>query len=237
MEIKEWENALAQGEEECDLAMELAKAQKWELALAEFDHAQTTFTPLGHLRWLTFVKHEKLACLYALHRHEELAQTAKEAAEGYWELQDPSGLCLLLIYLAQLAQQNGQDDMALAQLQKAQFLAQHEGLAQLKAPLQGNLAVQYLLRGDSLSALQALSRLNPAELDPAGAHWFYEKRALIEDRLFLNKEAERDYLAAAEGYLKAGETALAKEVLQETHDFYRKLGEEAKARELFKRLG
>jgi len=237
MKLPEWELALTQGEEECDKAMDLAKAHKWESALARFDQALAAFAPLGHLRWLTFVKHEKLASLYALGRHQELAQTAKEAAEGYLELQDPSGLCLLLVYLAQLSYQNHQSEVALAQLLKAQFLAQAAGIPHLKATIQGNLAVQQFLKGDSPSALATLSRINSNELDAAGANWLLAQRAQIRADLFLNAEAEQDYLAAAEGYLKLGETALAKEVLQEAHNFYRSLGEDAKARELFKRLG
>ncbi|MDX2469224.1 MAG: hypothetical protein QNL04_01470 [SAR324 cluster bacterium] len=238
MKKEEFNEILAEGEEEVDLALELARQEKWEEALRQFDNAEKTFLSISHEHWLTFLRHEKVNCFHALGQLEQLDDLVELCIQGYINIKSLSGLSRFLTHLAQLYQAQTRDSKALSCLYSALSVAINEQVTDVLGPIYGNLAVQLLLHDE---AFQAISYLNLAltcysQEDLTDRSWLHEKLALAYQALYHHKEAESNFMLAIEGYNQVGQAALSREVAKELAELYQAGGQQAKATAIKSRL-
>ena len=239
MKKEEFNEILAEGEEEVDLALDLARQEKWEEALRQFENAEKTFLSISHEHWLTFLAHEKVNCFHALKQLDNLDELVVQCIQGYINIKSLTGLSRFLTHLAQLYQAQERDSKALACLYGALSVAINENITEALGPIYGNLAVQLLLHDE---AFQAITYLNLAlecykEEDVTDRSWLHEKLALAYQNLFHHKEAESYFLLAIEGYSEVGQTALSLEVTKELAELYQAGGQLSKATAIKSRLG
>ena len=238
MKEEDYNELLAEGEEEIDLALELVRLEKWEDALSQFENAEKTFLKINHLQWLTFLRHEKVNCYHALGRLGELDQLVDEAIQSYLGTDSHRGLSLFLTHLAQLYQSEERDQKALACLYSALAVAQSNGVKDALGPIYGNLAVQLLLHEEAYQAIfylqQALDCYDEEAI--ADRAWLFEKLALAFQTIYQHEPAEEFFLSAIEGYINVGQKALANEVTAELADLYQAGGKHSKAAGIRARL-
>jgi len=237
MQIEQYEEILAQGEADCEQALELSRKGQAELSIPLFEKAVNGFMEIDHQAWLNFTRHEMLAPLHALGRKAEWVPLGRLILEGYRALEDASAMCLLLTYLAHLHQEDQDDDQALEALRLAEAIALSERQAEVMPIIRGNLAVQLLLReryGDAVTLL--LQALDGYQEDARERSWLHEKLGFAYRELYLLKQAEDHYLKALEGYLAHQDQDLAYAVMADLRDFYQQIGKTAEAAALAKKL-